>query len=362
MQRILFALVALISLLTINIRPTQAQDRTGQAVEPSATPQPVDERVGGPATAPRLPMGGQDDGGEPVTVEAGQTKEALAVRDTPLVIAGHVKDDVLAVNSDVTIKPGAKVGGNVVAIGGSVDNEAGDAVHVIKLTPKVLPALESAPGMLTAPAPPVTPAPAVQPQAPAPVPRHKEDWFGGQVALLLLGIVGGLVALIVAPRATHQVASRISLEPARCLVVGGIGAVATVVVLSVNAGLLHSPVRYLWAPFGVVIALLPALALAFGWLTGMRFAGDIVARRFAHLNNPGRLYTRMALGLAAFFLAKVILGSLSIGLGMVVLLLEAVVALMGVGAILITGFGSDPDWLSDRLRGQARWFSWGRRP
>lgn len=358
MQRILFALVALISLLTINIRPTQAQDRMGQAVEPSATPQPVDERVGGPASAPRAPVAVRDV--QARSVAAGQTEETIAVRDTPLVIAGQVKEDVLAVNSDVTIKPGAKVGGNVVTIGGSVDNQAGDSVHVIKLNSNVLPALENAPGMLTAPPPPVTPAPAALPQAP--VHKQQDDWFGGQVALLLLGIVGGLVALIVAPRATHQVASRISLEPARCLIVGGIGAVATIVALSINAGLLNSPVRYVWAPFGVVIALLPALALAFGWLTGMRFAGDIVARRFAHLNNPGRLYTRMALGLAAFFLAKVILGSLSLGLGMIALLVEAVVALMGVGAILITGFGSDPDWLSDRLRGQARWFSWSRRP
>jgi hypothetical protein len=294
-------------------------------------------------------------------VEAGQTVKTVAVKDRPLVIAGHVKEDVLAVNSDVTIKPGAKIDGNLVTIGGSVSNQSDTPVQTVKLHSDVLPALESAPGMLTAP--PAPPASYVNAEASAPVTKpHKDDWFGGQVALLLLGIIGGMVALIVAPRATHQVASRISLEPARCLVVGGIGAVLTLIVLTVDAGLIHSPVKYFWAPFGAVVALAPILALAFGWLASMRFAGDIVARRFAHLNNPGRLYTRMALGLGAFFLAKIVLGSLSIGLGMMALLLEAVVALMGVGAILITGFGSDPDWLSDRLRGQARWFSWGRRP
>src|SRR5262249_30208376 len=142
MQRILFALVALISLLTLNIRPTQAQDSAGQAVEPSATPQPVDERVGGPAaTAPRVPTIIHDD--QAINVVAGQTEDTIAVRDRPLIIAGHIKEDVLAVNSDVTIKPGAKVDGHVAVIGGSVDNEAGDSVRVVKLNPDVLPALES---------------------------------------------------------------------------------------------------------------------------------------------------------------------------------------------------------------------------
>jgi hypothetical protein len=31
------------------------------------------------------------------------------------------------------------------------------------------------------------------------------------------------------------------------------------------------------------------------------------------------------------------------------MLVEALVALMGLGALLVTGFGSDPQWLSARL-------------
>jgi uncharacterized protein YjeT (DUF2065 family) len=339
MQRLLFALVALISLLFVNIRPMQAQSTSSPAAEQPATSdvkeQAPSAHVEEDAPSDRVPEGA-------VYVRPDETVENVTVHGKPLVIEGNVTHDVHAVDSDVTIRPGARIGGRLDVRGGKVDIAPG-----LVLTPD-------------ADAPVVT-APLAVSAAPA-VPHKQKDWFGGQVALLMLGVVGGVVILMVAPRAAHQVATQVTQEPARCLVVGGLGAVGILFVLLVNAGLMHSIVKYFWAPIGFVVALAPALLLAFGWLCSMRLAGDLVARRVAHIHTSGRLYTRMALGLVSFFLLNVVLGSLSPWLGGVGLLIEFLVALMGLGAVLITGFGADPDWLSRRLHGESRWFSWGRKP
>ncbi|HVX39099.1 MAG TPA: hypothetical protein VHB25_05930 [Gemmatimonadaceae bacterium] len=47
----------------------------------------------------------------------------LAVREGPLVIAGHVEGSVLAVNADVTLRPSARIDGDVLVVGGGVDGE-----------------------------------------------------------------------------------------------------------------------------------------------------------------------------------------------------------------------------------------------
>lgn len=341
MQRLLFALVALISLLFVNIRPMQAQTTSAPAAEQPATPDVKEHTSSAPTEevtpAERVPEGA-------VYVHPDETVESVTVHGKPLVIEGKVTHDVHAVDSDVTIRPGARIGGRLDVRGGKVDIAPG-----LVLTPDMD---AEAPVAAAAPATVAIPT----------LPHKKHDWFGGQVALLLLGALGGVIILMVAPRAAYQVANQVTQEPARCLVVGGLGSVGMLFVLLVNAGLLHSVVRYFWAPIGFVVALAPALLLVFGWLCSMRFAGDLVARRVAQIHTSGKLYTRMALGLISFFLLNVVLSSISPWLGGVGLLIEFLVALMGLGAVLITGFGADPDWLSRRLHGESRWFSWGRKP
>ncbi len=348
MQRFVFALVALISLLLVNIRPAPAQGHAPAAVEPAAPSQETSGH-GSAASADetaseshaRIPEGA-------VYVPPGETVENVTAHNKPVIIEGNVTHDVHAVNSKVQIGPNARIGGRLVTSGGTVDIEPG-------LVLSSGPTEESRP-VVAPPAPQETRA--VQPHAP----QKKEDWFGGQVALLMLGAVGGLVMLIAAPFSTQQVSKQVAQEPARCLAIGAIGAVGMVAVLFVSTGLRQTPLGLLWAPFHFVIALIPVLALVFGWLCGMRFAGDLIARKFAHNYDPGKLYNRMALGLVTFFLVNVVLGSLSYWMGGVSLLIEFLVALMGVGAMLITGLGSDSDWLTRRMHGETRWFSWGRRP
>jgi hypothetical protein len=350
MQRILFALVAFISLLIVNVRPSSAQ-LNGKAVEPTTAPQAIDEPADGKSrilSEKPAPAAPEWDGKDPFVLKPDQSVPSLVMRDTPIVLEGHVTGDVLAINSDVTIKSGATVGGSLVAVGGSVHNQAGASVKVVQQSQEVA-------NLLAADLPPENgvPADAGKPQDDGS--SHPHSWFGGQLALLGLGIVGGLILLLIAPRATYQMATMVSLEPARCLVVGGISAAAMLVALGFNSLLMHTPLRLFWTPFSWIVALAAALLLACGWLCGLRFVGDLVARRMGRAESQGRIYTRMALGLGAFFLLNLVLGA--VGIGGVGLFAEFVIALMGLGAFVISGGGKDPDWLGSRLRGETRWLT-----
>lgn len=362
MQKQISALVALLSLVMTSVRPVQAQDTSMKAVDPTATPQAIDERVDTKHTAkhhtsPHHSAKVEHDATAALVIAADETRDNVSVRNRPLVLEGHVTQDVLAVNSNVTIKRSAEVGGSVVVIGGSVDNQAGDRIHVTQQNEEVLPALAGEASGLIAVTPPHSQAAEVSQSAPVQA-VTRGSWAGSQFAILLFGLLGGALLLLVAPRATQQVASLVGLEPARCLAVGGIAAALGTVVSVLNAVIIKSPVGLLYAPLGAMIALAPLIALAFGWLCGMRYVGDIVARKLGQ-HGSGNLYSRMALGLGVFFLANLLLGALHLpALGLTAELLAAV---MGLGAALISGFGKDPDWLGARLRGESGWFSWGSR-
>lgn len=342
MQRFTLVLAALTSMLIANSLPLLAQG----ADEPPTTPQRIDGKVVKGTETPTptrddITKAAQTHQGELVTVPSGETVESVFLQDRSLTLEGHVEHDVVAVNSYVVIKRGATVGGHVIAIGSNVENKAGDAVRVKNLTLSegsvVLSHSSPSSGHVTS----------------------RGDFIGGQFALLLLGLVGGFVLLFVMPRGTQQTAALIALEPARCLVVGGIAAVSGLLVLTLNAGLMKSALGLVYAPFGAVIAIGLPVILACGWLCGMRWAGDIAARKFGK-NDRGNLYARLALGLVAFFLLNSLLGMLHPWLGAVGLTFEFGVALMGLGAIVISGFGKNPDWLGSRMRGETRWFSWRR--
>jgi len=339
MQRIFLALVALISIMATNVKPLRAQEN-GAPVEPTSAPQRIDDHEGGLTAVARshaeAPAGA-------VIINASTTTDSLAVRNRPLVIEGHVRHDVLTINSEVIIRHGATVGGHLVAIGGSVQNDAGSAVKVVEQDA----ALANDPSIALAPAN----IKIVQTTA-----AHKADnWFGGQFGLLVLGLLGGVILMILAPRQTQRVSEAIAFSPARSLAVGGLTTLGMLVVLAFNSALMHlGGVGLLWSPFGMVLALAAAMVLGFGWLSGMRYAGDLVARRFGRPSS-GNLYGRIAFSLGLFFLANVILGSMSRTLGVASLALECVIAVMGLGAAVATGFGRETDWLGARVRGEARW-------
>jgi hypothetical protein len=183
------------------------------------------------------------------------------------------------------------------------------------------------------------------------------SWRGAQWGLFLFGIVSTFVLTLIAPKATKQATDTAVFESGRSLIVGLIAGVIGLALLLANAAAVHSPIGLLYAPFGAVIALVPLAILVAGWLCGMRVVGDWLAQR---MGKPveGQLFSRITLGLFAFLLLKMLVGGTM--LGNAALFFEAMIALLGTGALFITGFGSRPDWLGSRLRGESRWFGGSR--
>src|SRR5438067_1900832 len=100
MQKLLSALVAIMSfagmLSGIAVAPVTAQDRpapSGQEGPASTSANPADT--------------------DAMIVPPGVTRENVEVKDRPLIIQGDVQGSVHAVNSKVTLMPGATIEGNL---------------------------------------------------------------------------------------------------------------------------------------------------------------------------------------------------------------------------------------------------------
>ncbi len=303
MQKLLSALVAIMSfagmLSGIAVAPVTAQDRPPVTGRDETAPGSTN-----PAEA------------SPLVLPPGITHEDVEVKNRPLIIEGDVKGSVHAVNSDVTMMPGAKVEGNLSLEGGSL-SVAPAAATMISSTALRAAGLHATTGGV-----------------------KRGDWFGGQFCLWLLGLAGGLIVLVAAPNATSRVAETVSMRPGRSLLVGLAIAAGMFSALAVSGMILHSGSVFslLWMPVTILIALVSLVLLVFGWLAGMRRVGDMLARRFGKTDS-GTFYGRMTFGLTAFFLFNAIAGGIVPPLGAVGLLAEFAIALMGVGAIVQTGFG-----------------------
>ena len=308
MQKLLGALAATVTLigvvLGLTAAPVSAQDR-----------QPA-EQGQNEATSPEA---------RAVVVPRGVTNENVEVKNRPLIIEGDLKGSVHAVNSRVTLMPGAVIEGNLTL--------EGSRLSVAPLSA----------GLISARAARSNAAPIREPK--------RGDWFGGQFCLWLLGLAGGLIVLFAAPNATSRVAETVSFQPGRSLVAGVVTAAAMFAALAVSGMIMgtKSFLSLLWMPVMIVIVLISLFLLVFGWLAGMRRVGDLLAHRFGQTGG-GSFYGRTAFGLSAFFLANVVLGAINPALGAMGLLVEFAVALMGIGAIVSTGFGRDEEWLGRRIR------------
>lgn len=364
MHRLITALMALVSFLAATLYPAGAQQpdsrQAAPPVEQAWHPNPnVSEKALRPL--PVDPLARHEKGWRPpYELAADQTLAYLVAQDKTLIFAGHVTGDVLTLNCHVIIKPGASVGNVLTAIGGDVIDENQGRVRITQQDISLISDMRTELNVSAPAAPPVPSTAAIRISTPSPSTarqdKPKEDWAGGQLALMLLGGLAGVLALIVAPRATERTGESLTQEPGRCLVVGVLGSGAMLIGLWFSSGLSRSPFHFIWLPFAAGFAGLCLGALAFGWICGMRYIGQKIARRLGRSGGIG-MWIQIALGLGAFFLVNAGLGRINQGLGIVGLLLEFSLALAGLGAALLTGFGADQNWLTARMRGEKRWLS-----
>lgn len=306
MHKLFSALAAIISFVSvlsgISVAPVSAQDTPAQNQRSTDDPQPM-------------------------VLAPGVTHENVNVKDKPLIIQGDVKGNIHAVNSHVTLMPGAKIEGDFSLKGGSLS------------------VVNSSTGLISAGVSRGSSANAAVPGR-----QKRGDWLGGQFCLLLLGLAGGAIVFLTAPNAAQRVGDTVSMRPGRSLVAGGITAAVIFAALAVSGMIMHARniVSLIWMPFTIAIALASLFLLVFGWLAGMRRVGDLIARRTGQTGS-GSFYGRTVLGLTAFFVVNSILGAINPTLGGVGMLVEFAVALMGIGALVQSGFGRDGQLLGRRF-------------
>lgn len=215
-------------------------------------------------------------------------------------VEGAVGEDVVTVGGTVRLRPGASVGQDAVAVFGTVEREEGAAVGGQVVSEAALPVAGLA---------------------------------GLFLFLILLSVVTHLILvlltfLIAGQARMETLAGTVSARPGLSLLTG-LGLLVGFVVLCIVAAFMGPA-----APFVYVAA---ALALAVTLLVGYTGLSYWMGRLLSKTWAP---------------VVAVLVGALVITLLQVVPLVLPVFALLALGAAVLSGYGSDTDWLSRQMAGQ----------
>lgn len=260
------------------------------------------------------PKGDKVNVGGGVTVAAGETTNDAVAIGGAVRVYGHVTGDAVAVVGDVRIFPGGRIDGDAVSVGGRVINEGGE---IGGQTTSV--------GMGGLPFPSF----------------HGFRGLGPNILFLgwsfVLSLVMSLVyvAIVALFPTRMETIAHVSLEKAGRSAIYGI--VAWLLLLPVALVLLITcigiPLIFVEILLAMVAFLVgkAGIALAVGWKLGEA------------VNKP----------IASSVLA-VLIGAIAIAFLHLVPCLGGIVAfaltILGFGAVLITGFGADPEWVWNRNR------------
>jgi cytoskeletal protein CcmA (bactofilin family) len=275
--------------------------------------------------------------GGPVDIE-GEVRGDVAVFGGPVTISGKVTGDVVVTGGPLDLKDGARIDGDAVTIGGPLNRGANVTIG----------------GSTSSLGGPSFSLPFVPRRSLPRVSVHRHTWVDQMaeslaaivawaLSLLMLALLGGLVTLI-APRAANTVANKIEEEPMRVAIFGVVG------------WLLLLPVLFVLFILCITWILIPFVLLAFVVLLLVGCVGACLygGRRLAYLLNwrISSLALLTAIGLGALHVAGLV-SLLPYG-GVLFGLLAIAVMVMGLGAALMTRFGTDPTgtWLGRRFNGR----------
>ncbi len=243
-------------------------------------------------------------------------------------VSGTVEGDVVALFGDVIIRPGARIDGDALAIGGRARLEGGEVTGEIRsISGAVFPGAR--------PASVLTPAQQTTRNLALAV-----GWF------VMLGVIGGALALF-AREKLERIAETVRENFTRAFVVGLLAEVALVpaIVLSVVA-LAVTIIGILLIPFAVVALLLGgAGALALGFIAVAFLAGETFSRGGARAHGA-RALRAVLVGLGVYFGLWILAAAFTWAgfLGGVLRLLSAaltwVAVTVGFGATLLSRGGT----------------------
>ena len=230
-----------------------------------------------------------------LTIPAGTTRQGTAVAQGAIVVLGTVEGSVVSLGSDVTVRPGGHVTGDVLSVGGRVLADSGQVDGEIR-TMSTLPALLDAP-------PPVA-------RAATPVERTiaATKLVAGSFGVLLIVAIG--VLLFAGPN-LREVVQTVELRFARAFWVGLAGQLLILpglVVLCIALAL--TLIGILLIPFAIVAYAVAITGLVtLGFLAVAQLIGSAVWRGRDD-SERARAVGTLVVGVAVFFALWLLAGLL----------------------------------------------------
>ena len=283
-------------------------------------------------------------------------KGNLSIRDERADVGGTVEGNVAIPNGDLYLRKHSVVTGDIALIGKSrLTKEDGAKVkgHVDKFEAPLPPgspdpSLANEPGVLNADittrlGTSAEAAPEDDEASPASIAHvfhvSRRGWLEAQIFFIVIGLLITLFALVVAPRASTLAVAAIDSEPIRCLILGLVGMWGLMVINAVNEALFRISI---WAPFGIFIAMLSGVIFIFSAILGITYVGGFMASRLGWRAHG--IFGRALIGFVTLALLNLI-PVLNFGSAFV----QMSAFLMGLGGLIVTGFGRGPHWLTHRL-------------
>lgn len=242
-------------------------------------------------------------------------------------LSGTIQEDAVVFGGELELTSTAVVEGNLVRSGGSVRGEEG---YEVKGT--------EAQGMVAPPLAIPTPAqPLAEDSAWWPV-RGLFNFVWSSLLALTTAIAAGLLALVVVlllPEQTQRVSAAMLTAP---VLSGGVG-LLTLIAVPFLAVVLALVTLLCFSPFSLLAMLVYGIALFFGWIA----VGALLGERLAASTRWQNVGPAIAAALGTFLLTLVTSGlSVLPGGEFFSSLIGAVVAAVGLGAVTLTRFGTQP--------------------
>lgn len=250
-----------------------------------------------------------------VSVEQGATVRGDLVEfGGNIAIAGTVGGNIVTFGGNVGLADTAVVGGTISTMGGSVQRAAGATVQG---------GIRNNSGNFT---PPNAPVPPIAPVTVGPFSRVFNfgfDILGGIVTALAFAALGALV-VIFAPEPTRRIGNAVQAKP---LNVAGVGCL-TLILLPILGLLLV--ITLIGIPVALILGLASVIAWVFGWIAIGFLTGEKILQAFK---------ARDILPVVAVIVGVLILTLIS-QVHFIGWLVSLVVGLLGIGAVVLTRFGT----------------------
>jgi hypothetical protein len=252
-----------------------------------------------------------------VTIEEGATLKGNLV-----VIGGQVKSngkldgDLVVVGGQVNLEKTAVVEGDVVTVGGQLQQEEGAKIKG-EVVNNVAPQIDIPNGRV----PPVIPGVPSVPAVPSPNINFNFSPFANMFMTLLVAVAGASFAMLLTLFWEPQIQRVGNILVTQPVMVGAVG------LLAIVAGII------------LALTIVPPVIVACAWLFGIVALGSEIGERLSEaVSKPWSSVLATGLGTFLLLLVGGSLGLIPCFGG----LIQFVIGLMGIGATLISWFGTRP--------------------